>query len=91
MKWFVSEFIPAFARSQAMTREALRVEIAKAIYFAAFDPESRPGIPSPGWSWEKTSDTMRLFSLRQADFALDAIESNGCRIVYEEGGKAVGL
>ena len=67
-----------------MDNQALMVEIAKAIYFAAFDPiGSQPGVPSPGWAWEKTSEYMRQFAMRQAAFAIEAIERNGYRIMKE--------
>jgi hypothetical protein len=52
----------------------LREEMARAIYAAAFmpDDEDRAArrVPSPGWSWQHTSEEMRQFALRQADFAL---------------------
>ncbi len=51
----------------------MREEIAMAIYHAAFDPNSRPGIPSPGWCWRRASQEQRDFALRQADAALDVI------------------
>ena len=52
----------------------LREEVAMAIYAAAFDPkdeeEATRRKPSPGWCWERTSEEMREFARRQADWAL---------------------
>lgn len=54
-----------------------REKVARAIYHAAFLPS--PGqtarkVPSPGWCWEKTSEEMRQFALRQADAAIRAMK-----------------
>ena len=54
----------------------LREEMARAIYEAAFDPDSPDEDvrarrkPSPGWAWDKTSEEIRDYCRRQADFAL---------------------
>jgi uncharacterized protein (DUF433 family) len=58
-----------------VTKAELRLNIAKAIYHAAFvrDPNVPANVPSPGWCWEKASEEQRMFCLRQADFALLAM------------------
>lgn len=55
-----------------------RERVARAIYHASFMPsseaESRRRVPSPGWCWERTSEEMRQFALRQADAAIAELE-----------------
>lgn len=47
------------------------------IYAAAFNPkdaaEAKRQRPSPGWCWERTSEEMRAYARRQADFALAVV------------------
>ncbi len=58
---------------------SLREAVARAIYECAFIPDpdnprqARREIPSPGWAWERTSDEMRAFALKQADAAIKAM------------------
>jgi len=64
----------------------LREQVARAIYECAFEPDpknpaqAKKLIPSPGWAWDRTSDEMRAFALRQADAAINALRSAGVEV-----------
>lgn len=65
-----------------MTRENAQLTIAQAIYDSCY--EMKPGVPresvpSPGWSWERTSQPMRDFCLHQAHSVLFKIEQHGVK------------
>lgn len=61
---------------------SLQEHVARAIYHAAFTEADRKyATPSPGWCWEKTSENMRAFAMRQAAAAIVAMQT------YKQGGK----
>lgn len=65
---------------------SVREQVARAIYECAFVPDpknpqqARREIPSPGWAWDRTSDEMRTFALKQADAAIAALRLAGVRV-----------
>ena len=65
-----------------MTLENARLTIAKAIYDSCYEEKPnvpRESVPSPGWSWDKTSQGMRDFCLHQADSVMFKLEQHGIK------------
>lgn len=60
---------------------SFRIDLAQAIYHAAFSPathaERARQVPSPGWLWDKASPAQHAFCLRQADAAIDVMRRRG--------------
>lgn len=54
---------------------SLEEHVARAIYDAAYEGKPERVKPEPGWSWERTSDEMRQFALRQATAAINAMRT----------------
>lgn len=56
-----------------------RERVARAIYHAAFSPkneaEAKRQVPSPGWLWDRITPDQKEFCLRQADAAMQAMDS----------------
>lgn len=77
--------------SDSINGTSIEIELAKVIYQASFQPSTKEQanrqVPSPGWSWEKTSEEMRAYCLHEARCVIDWMKTNDQKVMAILQGK----